>query len=163
MSGAADSNNFTERHERVHLAPTGGVARDVDCAVRTEAAILISGNCELATAIARLVHDHRPAPASFVVIDCGQDEALSRALPEALDDGSPGERTVLLRNIDRLTPSQQSFVVSQLGSDAGRSRRGGRVRVIATTSVALFERVSRGAFDQKLFYCLNTVHIVVPD
>jgi DNA-binding NtrC family response regulator len=36
-------------------------------------------------------------------------------------------------------------------------------RIIATTSVPLFERVLQGSFDAGLFYALNTIHIKVGD
>jgi DNA-binding NtrC family response regulator len=162
MLGAGSPNHLTESHEPLR-APAGEAARDIDCAVRTGATVLISGDRERAAAIARHVHDSRPEPASFVVVECARDGLPSRALPEALDGAAPEARTVLLRDVDRLTPSQQTYLTAQLSRDRALGRPHAPVRVIATTSVALFERVSGGAFDSRLFYCLNTIHIVVAD
>ena len=44
-----------------------------------------------------------------------------------------------------------------VADSAGRPRAA--CRIIATTSVPLFERVIQGSFDSDLFYRLNRIHI----
>jgi hypothetical protein len=45
-----------------------------------------------------------------------------------------------------------------------RTGRGGDVpRIVASSSVDLYDCVAQGKFDARLFYRLNTIHIVVPN
>jgi DNA-binding NtrC family response regulator len=144
------------------LVPTEHLAYEVICAAQAGTSVLISGERDAVTVIARRVHDLKPVRAAFVVVDCGQDEAfLSHRVAEALSARPSGGRTLFLRDVDRLTPRLQSLVASHLGRDAARAGPGAAVQVIASTSVALLKRVSDGTFDEGLFYRLNTIHIVV--
>jgi DNA-binding NtrC family response regulator len=76
-------------------------------------------------------------------------------VPEA-----PGEGEVLLlREIQALTPAQQVWLTEVL-EDADPERS---PRIIASSSVSLFNRVKQGLFDARLFYRLNVLHLVVSD
>jgi DNA-binding NtrC family response regulator len=43
----------------------------------------------------------------------------------------------------------------------GRTAAASPWRLITTTSVPLFERVLAGAFESRLFYSLNAIHIIL--
>jgi hypothetical protein len=163
MESHVESNDSLASHESRGLEPTSHIDREVMFAAQTGTAVLISGRRDAATAIARRVHDQRPVRSALVVLDCGQDEAtLLPQLTEALSAPPSSGRTLLLRDVDRLTRPQQWLVASRLECNAPDAQPWAGVQVIASTSVALFQRVIEGAFDEKLFYRLNTIHILVP-
>jgi DNA-binding NtrC family response regulator len=73
--------------------------------------------------------------------------------------GGP-QNTVVLLEIQSLTLAQQAALVGPL-AESRRLNLPSSWRVIATTSVPLFDRVADGSFNARLFYILNSVHIVM--
>ena len=127
-------------------------------AAQTALPVLISAASDrampLAIAIAASAGANRPDDVLVV-----ESTTARMQISSLMGDGAVGQghRVVLLRNIEAFDRSQQSAVVELLE----QTRRPGAAprRVIATTSVALFERVADGSFDSKLFYKLNAIHL----
>ena len=68
-------------------------------------------------------------------------------------------RTIVVQRVEALDQAQQSALMTLVADTAGLDARA--CRIIATTSVPLFERVTQGSFDPDLFYRLNRIHIKV--
>jgi DNA-binding NtrC family response regulator len=117
--------------------------------------ILFTSRCP-ARDLARRIHDvgtGRQAP--FLTIDCrGRNPRLEQQLTDALGSGTTG--TVLLEHVGRLPPPMQDRLLSLLAEAT-------RARVMAWTSEPLFPRTLEGSFNDRLFYRLNTLHLIVPD
>ena len=84
-----------------------------------------------------------------IAASCGGGGALS--MPPAA-----GIRTLLLRDVDLLSPDEQQRLLAWLKADA-RS-----VQVIATTTRSLLELVESATFDASLYYALNVIYIKLP-
>lgn len=63
-----------------------------------------------------------------------------------------GIKTLVIRNVETLTPRQQRELLSWLEQAAVA-----RTRLVSTTTVPLFQRVAAGLFLDTLYYHLNTV------
>jgi hypothetical protein len=71
---------------------------------------------------------------------------------QRLELPSPGRAsTLVLQDVDELTSNDQHDVLRWLDETTGR------VQVISTTAVPLWPRVTAGAFNDVLYYRLNTV------
>lgn len=124
---------------------------DMQCALTNMSPVLITAPAEVATEIAARIHrSSLNRKGAFLTLDC----ALTQH-PEQLDvvfDAAAPSGTVFLRDIDRLPPPLQSQLyvrIIPLG-----------VRVIAATSVSLLRAAAQGAFEERLFYRLNQIHLV---
>ena len=107
--------------------------------------LLIDGSPEAtASALDGLRGVFRP-----VVASCGGGGALS--MPPVA-----GIRTLVLRDVDLLSPEEQQRLLAWLKHDA-RS-----VQVIATTTRPLLELVESATFDASLYYALNVIYIKLP-
>lgn len=62
-------------------------------------------------------------------------------------------RTLILHDVERLSPDDQQQLLAWLQRDFGS------VQVVATTSRPLLELVESGQFDASLYYLLNVLHI----
>ena len=63
--------------------------------------------------------------------------------------------TMVLEDLTRLTDSEQISIVRWLDDVAGH------IRVVSTTTVPIFPRVTRGEFNEVLYYRLNVVYVDV--
>jgi hypothetical protein len=73
-------------------------------------------------------------------------------------DGAGDGVCLLVRDVDELDAAEQSALMRLLDTRGhGRYRR-----VIAMSTVSLWDRVEQGRFDAGLFYRLNVIHIVSP-
>ena len=150
---------------------------DLATAVRSDACVLLTGKQDAVESTAYLIHSlsgWRRGP--FTVVDCGLPEAVLESLilgtVEDTEPTAPAEPyprmaqagTILLRDVGRLGPAIQSklaadFPLQGRGAERpGRSRR----RLMASTCEPLLPRVLAGTFDDRLFYRLNMIHVVVP-
>jgi len=142
-------------------APTGAAglhSLDLAVAARTSLPVLISApsRCARQLAIEIAVGPEGDGADGVVVVDAADHHYLQSTL--LLAAGAPLRhlRAVVVHDVDALDPAQQSAVMPLVA--------GARAcRIIATTSVPLFERVLQGSFDSGLFYALNTIHIKVGD
>jgi hypothetical protein len=71
-------------------------------------------------------------------------------LPLPLDGGV---RTLILHDVDALSPDEQRRLLHWLAADAAA------VQVVATTGRALWPLVESGSFNASLYYALNLVHL----
>jgi DNA-binding NtrC family response regulator len=141
---------------------------EIAFAVRCDLNVMITGEGGVGKkSIAHRVHRESRAAAPLVIarspgaLDTA--EALDRALLDAKPDG-----TVLLEDVDRMSRSMQSWLLDTIAKC--RTRRsaardllhGGHVRFVSTTSRDLFELVQFDQFSERLFYRLNTTHLIVP-
>jgi hypothetical protein len=68
-----------------------------------------------------------------------------------------GARSLIVRDVDRLTHTNQQRLVEWL------NRNDGDTRIIATSARPVFPRVERGEFSEALYYRLNTVTLVLSE
>ena len=125
-------------------------------AARMSSAVLISAprNHSLAIALAIACEGTEDEVAIVRAGDTvGLRSALSRATAEF-----DGLRTIVIQDVDTLERAQQLTLRTAMEHPA--RRRAVACRILATTSVPLFDLVTEGRFDARLFYRLNAVHIV---
>ena len=125
---------------------------DLVLACDATCAVLITGRPEEALNVAWRIAG-QSGHGRVRVCDFG---AVATVEASRLPDVTGEAEVVLLREIHSLTPAQQMWLTQVLeAGDTGCSR------IIASSSVSLFNRVQEGLFDARLFYRLNVVHLVV--
>jgi hypothetical protein len=122
---------------------------DILLAASSTCAVLISAPPHDALEIARAIATERGCIDRLLVQDFGSAEASGFLEPRQ----SP--LLLLLREVHDLTPRQQALLMELL-----EERHGTPPRIIASSSVSLYERVKEGTFDARLYYRLNTVHVI---
>ena len=132
---------------------------EIGCAARSDVPVLITGSDpeegrEIACAIDRQSGSPR---GSVEVVDCRERGAFSRLLsPE-----DPHEHSILLlQEVHALSLNEQAEVDRRL-TELRATRQVGGIRIIASSSTPLFDRVREGSFDERLYYRLNVIHMVV--
>jgi len=130
---------------------------DISLAALVDVPVLISGpagaSCELACELDR----RSSTPVGAVeVIDCRVQDALRSLEPE--EETAERAKILLLQEVHALSPDDQLRLTRKL-DEIGRppSCR----RILASSSVALFDRVVDQLFSEPLFYRLNVIHIVI--
>jgi DNA-binding NtrC family response regulator len=150
--------NVKERESRV-----GDVA-DEAIAARCRLPLLITADTDDGVCrIARRVHDscngsRRPflqLAASSLSDDIRRFGTDWNAIVRQCDGG-----TVLLTGVHATPVSIQDALAEKVEANL-RAAGPHRVRVIAGTTVPLFDRVHEGTFSEVLFYRLNAIHLVV--
>jgi DNA-binding NtrC family response regulator len=150
---------------------------DLMSAVRSDACVLLTGKEDAVRALAYRIHSlswWRRGP--FTVVDCAlPGDNVERVLFGMFaESGLPGAGephavpaqagTVLLQNIGHLPPAAQVRVADRLMYLGERQPPGRpRCRLMASTTESLLPRVIDGTFDDRLFYRLNVIHMVIPD
>jgi transcriptional regulator with PAS, ATPase and Fis domain len=161
------------------------IQQDLDCALRSDARVLITGLSVVRTsALAELIHcNSRRATRRFLSINCAatpdvllESQLFGHALgsvhgpardPRGLLEQANGG-TVFIANIGAIGHALQSRLlhfleygeVRRVGADVAHAKVD--VRVIASADRHLFERASRKAFREDLYYRLNVIHLVMP-
>jgi transcriptional regulator of acetoin/glycerol metabolism len=141
----------------------GQLALDIQVAAHTRAPVLISAPAPCAENVARAIAAFSSAwtPPELVVCNCAEGVNLTAVVDGALARGADPDRiTLLLREVHALGEADQAAIARVVG-EPGSGRPAGAPRIISTSSVSLFDQVRKGAFDERLFYRLNVVHIVV--
>jgi hypothetical protein len=142
-------------------SPLSDVDLDVAIAICTSVPVLISASPEdamkVAASIAGTTDNGQCGP---LVVTAASLAQLTASMANA--EWARGDRptTVVVLNIDAIDRNQQNVVMEMLVAH-GRTAAVSRWRLITTTSVPLFERVVAGAFESRLFYCLNAIHIII--
>jgi DNA-binding NtrC family response regulator len=151
--------------------------REVFGAAQTDACVLFTGKREAVETLAQRIHNlsgwrHGP----FLSVDCAWSEAtLESRLFDVLGDNDTKlagphpkarlsqEGTVFLHEVGKLSPGCQARLADHLAElrTHGGPRRARR-RVMASSSEPLLERVNAGTFDDRLFYRLNVIHLIMP-
>lgn len=163
-----------------HLEPEerGVALRDFDLrmAARSEACVFLTGGEPAVQSAARRIHDlsaWRNGP--FEVVSCDWPEAavdalIARAFTELEPVGSREPcrvfekvGTILVQEVWRVRPALQRRLADGLAWLRGARRPGfRRWRVMASSSRPVLPRVANGTFDDRLFYRLNVIHLVLP-
>ena len=165
MSVGPNDNGVLEQecgNEDPNLAPR--LDEEIGCAARSHVPVLITGAPEEGREIACAIDRRSTAPRGSVeVVDCRQSGAISKVMSYTPDrSASHADRSsiLLLQEVHALTPHEQEQVDRRL-AELRASRREAGLRIIASSSAPLFERVREGAFDEQLFYRLNVIHMIV--
>ena len=146
-----------DQHSQNNLSgPARWHVLDMEVATRVSLAVLISAPRASALTLAVEIAMGSGAD-GMVVVHAADSFYLRSALRRAASADLCRPRAVVVHDVDALGPAEQSTLMAALADIA---RHGANpYRIIATTSVPLFERVRQGSFDAGLFYCLNQVHI----
>jgi hypothetical protein len=136
---------------------------DITLAARSGGSALITATPDDALAITKMIagqgHGDRPGD----ILTC--DPLMGDDVVAAMSDGrlnarSGSQATILLiREVQTLTPSGQAAVLNRL-AECRASPFAHTARILASSSVDLFDLVEEGTFDERLFYCLNAIHII---
>ena len=137
---------------------------EIGCAARTTVPVLITGGPDEGREIACAIDRFSDRPKGTVeVVDCRERGALGRVLAftprepsQASADRAP---IVLLQEVQALSPNEQAEFEDRLAEMRISSRP--PVRFIASSSTPLFDRVLEGSFDERLYYRLNVIHMIV--
>jgi len=137
---------------------------DQALASECDVAVLITGpTASEVKTTARRIHDRSDrATAPFVDIRAGalpiDAELLAKACSQLLDSANGG--SLLLADVEDM-PAAVQRVLMELLEQLPRARAEvRRARLMAGTTVSVFDRVSAGTFSPELFYRLNAVHVV---
>ena len=135
---------------------------DIGCAARSDVPVLITAHPDEGREIACAIDRRSPSPGGTVeVVDCRQRGALRRSLMLAgRSTQNPRASILLLQEVHALTPHEQAEVDSRL-AELRTIQRNTPFRIMASSSAPLFERVREGAFDERLYYRLAVIHLVV--
>lgn len=136
---------------------------DIGCAARSDVPVLITGDPEEGREIACAIDRRSRSPRGTVeVVDCRQRGAFSRAMSLGPRDRSSSHHRasiLLLQEIHALSLNEQAEMDHRLAEMTSARHDG--VRIMASSSTPLFDRVRQGAFDERLFYRLNVIHMIV--
>jgi len=155
---------------RTNKRPPPGSARarlphplsvDAALAEQTSVPVLVSGDRETALRLALdIAGGSRGGDAGNVtIVDTAEATDLRSFMNDAPASGGP-LNTIVLREIQSFTAAQQAALIDPI-AQSRRPSLSSAWRVIATTSVPLFDRVVDGSFNARLFYILNSIHIVM--
>lgn len=149
---------------------------DFVAAARSDASVLFTGERSRAEALAREIHNASGwRYGRFLVVDCTLPEwVLERDLFGLLSD-EPGvsadappqlhpaqDGTIFLRDVDGLAATMQIRLAEWLEQFRGTAGRRRRNRLMSSTSTPLLGRISDRTFDNRLYYRLNVIHVVLP-
>jgi DNA-binding NtrC family response regulator len=149
----------------VKATPSGSPAalapeEDISLAARVDVPVLITGPAAACQELACELDRRSTSPVGAVeVIDCRSENALRALAPQEEQAVSSNAKILLLQEIQALTPDDQLRLTREL-DHVGRAPWGGR-RILASSSVPLFDRVVDQLFDETLYYRLNVIHIVI--
>ena len=139
---------------------------DLQLAAGTDVPVLISGNPTASLELACELYRRSGSPtAAVTLIDCRRPGASARIAPAIAEPfgttDNPPTRVLLLLEVHALSPDAQELLEDRL-EIALLHRRNAGLRVIASSSVPLYDRVNDGVFRERLYYFLTMIHIVVP-
>jgi transcriptional regulator with GAF, ATPase, and Fis domain len=158
---------------------------EIDCAARSDAKVLITGETGVGKeVVARLIH-HRSARASaqLVTLNCaglpdslleselfghtrGSFTGAYRDKPGLLETAPNG--TVFLDEVGEMSTRMQvvllrfleSGEIQRIGADRAHARV--NIRLITATNRDLQSQIASGAFREDLYFRLNVIHIRIP-
>jgi len=134
---------------------------DIEVAVNHATPVLITAPTGCAQAVVHAIvssHHHLEAP-GIVSYEAGTGE-LAEALAEGRRLAARKGRAILwLKEVHRLEIEAQKSLMGEMTEDV---RHSDVLQIIASSTADLYECMNAGDFDERLFYRLNTVHIVVP-
>jgi Sigma-54 interaction domain len=132
---------------------------DISLAALLDVPVLITGPAADCRELACELDRRSPSPVGAVeVIDCRTEDAL-KALGSQEETVRSDAKILLLQDVQALSPIDQLRLTREL-DQIGRATLPGR-RILASSSVPLFDRVIDQLFDENLYYRLNVIHIVI--
>lgn len=132
---------------------------DISLAALLDVPVLITGPAADCRELACELDRRSPSPVGAVeVIDCRTEDAL-KALGPQEETVRSDAKILLLQDVQALSPIDQLRLTREL-DQIGRATLPGR-RILASSSVPLFDRVIDQLFDENLYYRLNVIHIVI--
>ena len=157
MMSEEDSTATGSAPDRAGAA--GTISEEIALAANADLTVLISAGPEESRAIAlELARAGRCQQGALEVVDCREPDALTKhPLPARRRRPS----VLLLQEVHALSRDAQSQLEEQLESVLGIPAAE-RVRVVSSSSRSLYAQVRRRRFQERLYYRLNMIHIVVP-
>jgi transcriptional regulator of aromatic amino acid metabolism len=132
---------------------------DISLAALVDVPVLITGPAAACRELACELDRRSTSPVGAVeVIDCLRENALGALEPEK-DTTSNAAKILLLQEVHALSPRDQLRLAREL-DHLGRATSVGK-RILASSSIPLFDRVVDQLFDEDLYYRLNVIHIVI--
>ena len=138
---------------------------DIASALATDRNVLISGGSAASrTALAQFIHERStPRNDSLIVLDCNGLPAGATADAVSSSPIGPVRRTFFIEELAELNRSAQAAVMRLVENTGTPSApdQASDTRVISATAHTDVERFTSTAFASRLFYRLNTIHIVL--
>ena len=133
---------------------------DLTVALRTPLCILISAGRDAAWGTARRIAHGCGSGLSWIDCDTVEPAEMGDLLRDHVVFRAPEtvQRILYLREVQVLTPENQLLLNDLIAS---RCSCRSRPRLIASSSLSLYDCVRAGIFDEALFYKLNAVHIAL--
>lgn len=159
------------RSDRALVLPGGTPAvdgiEDEGVAAQSNAMLLITAPAPLLVeALARRVHAAGVRAALPFVQTSACDLPIDRRILRAICSGlleSAAGGTLLIHDVEEMPTIVQDMLIELLADlEAARAPRP-LVRVISGTTVSLLDRIASGTFSNRLFYRLNTIHLLAAD
>ena len=147
------------------LAGASHLASDLRLAAVTDMPVLLSGSPSACRKIAwELDRRSRDPRGAVEVVDCRQAGALGafRGLTRREASLADARRApiLLLQEVHALNPMDQALLEKEI--EEVRMRPNHTVRILASSSAQLFDRVVDQLFSERLYYRLNVIHVIVP-
>ena len=145
----------------VRRARTNDLESDIGLAARYRARVLITAPMDRALSIVQAIAARNHGGVSREIISCDAEDADH--VIAAVDDragkvGNDRSPILWVKDVHRFSAAQQASLLRLIGD---MSRQPARISlVIASSNVDLFDHVTNGSFDARLFYLLNSIHIV---
>jgi len=141
------------------------LASDLRLAAVTDLPVLLSGSPAACRKIAwELDRRNRDPRGAVEVVDCRQAGALGAlqgvTRREASHADTERASILLLQEVHALNPTDQALLEKEIEEIRMRPNRA--VRILASSSAPLFDRVVDQLFSERLYYRLNVIHVVVP-
>lgn len=130
---------------------------DISIARQWQCPVLITAPVEDALAVAHVIADgdDKEEPTLPMVMWNG-DAIVNAATGDRSVATTSEEAVVVVQEVHTLSDAEQAALLAFYDSSEEIRRR----RLIATSSVSLFDRVKQGMFNANLFYRLNAIHLV---
>jgi len=160
MSSVSSMAPFDCQPQSYAPAPWGHhLQADIDLAARRTAPVLVTAPPGHAATIVQAIaaRSHRDLVPVAAPHPASNDDVVTAIAESRLAIATPRGAILWLKEVHRFTSAQQAAVTKLVEAAQARDI----ARIIASSSVDLFDLVERGSFDARLFYRLNTIHLIV--
>jgi two-component system, NtrC family, C4-dicarboxylate transport response regulator DctD len=132
---------------------------DIDLAARRTAPVLVTAPPGYAATIVQAIaaRSHRDLLPIAAPHPAAKDDVVTAIAESRLGITTSRGAILWLKEVHRFTSAQQAAVMKLVEAAQARPI----ARIVASSSVDLFDLVERGSFDARLFYRLNTIHLIV--
>jgi len=139
--------------------------KDVEVAASHNVPVLISAGPAESQEIACQLSRKSRSPRPWVrIVDCREPEAAGAVQSLGGNDHAGYcPEILLLQEVWALSHDDQRVLEARLERALLHPEPCSQVRILASSSVPLFERVCRQEFHERLYYLLNIIHIELPE